>query len=209
MRVIYAVPSDKEHDPDIEGGTGLAMLSLQLWFKNENGETFALIPEPLLCRLPQPEAYFTALGERQWERFYRARDSLVENCGDFLGETEYATAVFLDVDEQCSPDAEFRGAVLPTQQQAGYFILGAIHLFAFGGGLGCQQDATFHTGVVGHELGHILGLHHPADCVAGKETCDLHALMWWGGILGLWPDSTYLLDDDREILDASDFVRTP
>jgi len=64
-----------------------------------------------------------------------------------------------------------------------------------------QKSINRWIGGMGHELGHALGLPHPAD-----TTKDADALMW-GGFYGGYPDGAYLTEDDKATLSSSPFIR--
>jgi hypothetical protein len=202
VRVIYAVPNDKIHDPDHDVAMLMAMLDLQRWYKDEmaGGGTFALVWPSQRCRLPEPESHYLSPVERSWGRFYRLRDAVRETCADIVAEREFATLIFADIDEPCQ-GAQIGAAVKPQTYTAGYALLRPPYFVCDGASSPWSRNRW--VGGTGHELGHALGLPHPPGCDEGLPTCDRGALMksHW-----LWPD-TYLRDDEREILAASDFVR--
>ena len=203
VRVIYAVPSDKEHDPDHEGEMFLAMLDLQQWYQDEMGRrrTFALEWPPQRCELPEPESYYLSPVERSWGRFYRLRDAVRETCADVMAEREFTTLIFADIDEPCQ-GSQIGAAGMPQTYSAGYAILRPPYFIC--GDSSWSRDRW--VGGTGHELGHAFGLPHPPGCDEGLPACDRGALM--GKSHHLWPD-TYLRDDEKLILDEGDFVRAP
>ncbi len=59
------------------------------------------------------------------------------------------------------------------------------------------------VGGLGHELGHALGLPHPAGCESGSPDCPTNALMWLGYLT--YPN-TFLTSNDLSILGQSAFI---
>ena len=215
VQVIYAIPSDRQHDTRYENAINGAILHVQDWYANQlDGQTFAIAdPAPLVCEVEKSANYYE--GEGGWDRVIEA----VQHCAPVQHwSEEYVWAVYIDSEFDCQGRGELgRGG-------AGVVI---IH----GGDLEGLLDPTNFSlcpayplrgtygwiGGLAHELGHAFGLDHPSGCDAlhalrdadrnaeGPSHCDMNALMW----MGFYYDypKTYFTGEDVAILKSSPFIK--
>ena len=203
VQVIYAIPSDRQHDTRFEAAINGAIVHAQDWYAGQlEGRTFAIKdPTPLTCEVGKPAKYYE--GKHGWNRVIRA----VQHCAPVQHwSDEYVWAIYIDAEFDCSGGGELgRGSDGLT----------IIH----GGDLeGLLDPATFSIcpgysprgeygwiGGLAHELGHVFGLSHPPGCDEGLSHCDVLALMWLGFYYN-YPE-TYLTDEDVGILKSSPFIK--
>ena len=212
VRVLYAIPSDREFRDDYSAGIANAIVDVQSWYRRElGGLTFSVYEAtPEECRMSQPADFYST--GHAWDKVVAA----VQHCAPVKeGASNFVWVVYPDVEESCEE----------------YFVLGEDGHELGRGGLGltilpdiegitnpgkdyyfCGEgpySGTFGrwVGGLGHELGHALGLPHPPGCDPwGPTTYDnleTWSLMHDG--YGIYPD-TYLLPDDKNILLRSYFV---
>ena len=203
VQVIYAIPSDRQHDTRFEVAINGAILHAQDWYADQlDGRTFAIEdPTPLICEVGNPSKYYE--GKYGWNRVIRA----VQHCAPVQHwSDEYVWAIYIDAEFDCNGGGELgRGSDGLT----------IIH----GGDLeGLLDPATFSIcpgypprgeygwiGGLAHELGHAFGLIHPPGCDEGLSHCDVLALMWLGFYYN-YPE-TYFTDEDVAILKSSPFIK--
>lgn len=215
VQVIYAIPSDRQHDTRYETEISDAILHVQDWYADQlDGQTFAVAdPAPLICEVGKSAKYYE--GEGGWDRVIEA----VQHCSPVQHwSEEYVWAIYIDAEFDCKGGGELgRGG-------AGVVI---IH----GGDLeGLLDPANFSLcpgypprgthgwiGGLAHELGHAFGLDHPSGCdalhalrdadqgTAGVSHCDFDALMWMGFYYD-YPE-TYFTEEDVAILKSSPFIK--
>ena len=202
VRILYAVPSDRDIEPHYTTAVSNAVHNLQRWYAEQmNGYTFAIeSPTPQICAVDQKAAYYEGVGG--WNRVI---DS-VQDCSPVEHSSErHVWVIYIDAEFDCSNTTgelgrggdgitilhrgDLEGLASPeTYQLCGWTPRG-------GGGW---------TGGLGHELGHAFGLEHPTGCDAGLSQCDTDALMWAG--FYDYP-ATYLTDSDKASLQASLFFK--
>ena len=204
VRVIYAIPADREFRTDASEAIAHAIVDLQSWYRRElGGLTFSLYEAtPEECRMSEP-ADFYGRGDA-WAKVMEG----VQHCAPVQHDhPDFVWAVYVDVKESCDEPHELgRGG-------AGLTIMGDVASgFDPGEFYYCDEGPYERTlggviGGLGHELGHTLGLPHPPGCDPwDPATCDdleFRSLMHLG--FTSYPD-TYLLPDEKEVLIRSSFI---
>ena len=202
MRVIYAVPSDREMQDHYREAIRYAAYHVQCWYAEQlDGPTFRIVGDvPQVCSLENPSTHYEA------ERGYSRVLSDLASCqpAPRRQSPEYVWAIYADVKFRCD------GTSTLGQGGGGITIVHRGDLMGLVDPDNYEQCASGPRGTYGwigglaHELGHALGLRHPAGCDEGLETCDTWALMWWGYFWD-YPE-TYLTEQDLEILSGSPFI---
>ena len=210
VRVLYAVPSDREFRSDYSEAIESAVLGVQSWYHEQlNGLTFSLadtVPEH--CAMAQPSDFY---GRYSWDRVV---DS-VQHCAPVSQGTSYFTwIIYADVMDECGPfelgfDRLGRGGngltILAREDLAGLVDEDAGHRACWNGELQHPVDAAYGRweGGLAHELGHAFHLIHPPGCDEYLPHCDEPALMAGGS--NEYPDA-YLRFDEKETLLRSLFI---
>ena len=205
VRVLYAIPSDREFRADASEAIANALVDLQSWYRRElGGLTFSIYETtPEVCRMSEPEAYYES--GNAWARVVEG----VQPCAPVQhGHPDFVWVIYPDVEEACDEPHELGAGGL------GLTILPDIEGITNPGKdfYRCGEQSYFDPigrwiGGLGHELGHALGLPHPPGCDPwDPATCDdLEALSLMHDGYAPYPD-TYLLPDDKEILIRSPFI---
>lgn len=210
VRVLYAIPVDREFSREYSNGIKRAVELLQWWFADRlGGSTFAIHePEPQVCQMSEPESFYV---KDAWRRVLEG----VKHCGPvgYAGE-RFTWIVYADVWDPVPLEVFLQSGRddCPTGQLGrgalGITMMGATDLY----GLitprfepcGFTAGIDRWIGGAGHEFGHALGLPHPPGCDEGLPTCDWRALTYLG--FYDWPH-THLRDDEKTVLLASPFIR--
>ena len=211
VRVLYAVPSDREFRADYSHAIRRATEHVRWWYQQQlDGLTFALAsPIPETCRMTQPHDFYVRWA---WQRVLDG----VQHCAPVeQGPTDFVWAIWADVDTACKPD----GSTGTWEEGYDQFGRGGAGLLMFGGldleGVTDPKEFFYcdegpylashgrAAGGLAHELGHALGLPHPPGCDDGLPSCDHYALMHLG--FTAYP-STYLRDDEKAVLRDSPFI---
>ncbi len=219
VRVLYAVPADREVDSDSRDAIRRAVEHVQSWYHQElGGMTFSL-HDPIVedCRLSRSEGFY-ASGDA-WEKVVEG----VQDCapvGHWPGRTHEAPGstttwvIYPDVEEACDEYHRLgeaghelgRGGwgltILSRDDVEGVTDPGGEYYFCGEGPYGNHLGRWI--GGLAHELTHALGVtDHPPGCDEGLPSCDYPALMANG--YTAYPD-TYLRDDEKAILRGSPFI---
>ncbi|HEX7423755.1 MAG TPA: hypothetical protein VF311_07700 [Terriglobales bacterium] len=206
VRIVYLVPSDRLFRSEYRRRIKAAIFNVQMWYRGQmgNGETFRL-PHPVVkvVHTSHAAAWYetnpvTGADARLWFWFNALADAFSATGAQFY-DPNHRWVFYIDADPGC-------GQVIGSA--ASVALLGANDLRGLTGQPNipaCSWEPPDTGGVcrwvggLGHELGHTFGLPHPVPCPGGSAD---DALMCVGYIT--YPD-TYLLPEDKEILEASLF----
>ena len=220
VRVLYAVPADREFSSDSHEAIRRAVEHVQYWYHQQTGGLTFSLHDPIVedCRMSRPEDFY-ARGNA-WQKVVEG----VQHCApvrgwpgggsyDAPGSTT-TWVVYPDVEEACDEVNQFGeyahelGAggwgltILGRDDVEGVTDPGGEFYYCDEGPYGNSLGRWM--GGLAHELGHALGLPHPPGCDEGLPTCDYPSLMHDG--YQTYPD-TYLRDDEKAILRSSPFIR--
>jgi len=217
VRVLYAVPADRDFRPADRDVLRRAVEHVQAWYHHQLGGVTFSLHDPIVedCRMSQPEDFY-ARGHA-WQKVVEGVQHCAPVRGWAAGGTHEAPGstttwvIYADVEEACDEYHQFgegahelgRGGwgLTIMGRQEGVFDSGPYHY--------CGEGPYTRTrgGVIGgiaHELTHALGvINHPPGCDEGLPSCDRQSLMHLGYLA--YPD-TYLRDDEKAILRSSPFI---
>ncbi|WP_373991326.1 DUF4214 domain-containing protein [Duganella sp. BuS-21] len=206
LQYIYAYPTDRTYNAGWSRALQASAAHLQQWFKSQlGGPTFTVQSvEPKICQLPGASAaYFDT---NTWSTV--AKD-LRDYCGVDYSRTDTDWIVYADVLHKVdTPGRLGAGAIglamFPRQDLEG---MGGAPCVVSDEGVTYCFDQIRWSGGGAHEIGHTLGVPHPAGCDGGLPTCDSYAansIMWTG--YTIYPD-TYFVPEAKTILLNSRFIR--
>ncbi len=223
VRVLYAVPADREFRPADRDVLRRAIEHVQAWYHQQLGGVTFSLHDPIVedCRLSQSEDFY-ARGHA-WQKVVEGVQDCAPVGGWAAGGTHDAPGstttwvIYADVEEACDEYHQLgesghelgRGGwgLTIMGRQEGVFDSGPYHYCGEGP---YQRTRGGVIGGIAHELTHALGvINHPPGCDEGLPSCDHWALMHLGYLV--YPD-TYLRDDEKAILRGSPFItprRTP
>ena len=204
VRVLYAVPLDREFRTEYRNAIRHAVVDLQSWYRQQlGGLTFSLYDAtPEQCQLRESSEYYR---RDTWGKLVEG----LQHCAPVRrGTSEFTWIVYADMNTDCDAEGSLgRGGLgitmLPDEDLEGLIGNRLIYYGVCGGGP-WPGPVTRWIGGLGHELGHALGLPHPPGCDEDlADVCDRNALM--AGGYGDYPN-TYLRPDDKERLSRSPFI---
>lgn len=209
VRVIYLVPSDKNIRADYQNEIARAISDLQRFYRDQlgGGLTFSLhAPSVEVYRTPHAAAFYSTGDNARAGGFFEGvlADGFALTGGGF-NDPNNRWVFYVDADQAC---VQYIGG---TQ---GVALLAANDLRGLTGQVNvpvCPNEFPDTHGVnrwvggLGHELGHTFDLPHPPGCDGGRcagGSLAANSLMWTG--YALYPN-TYLLDENKARLLATNF----
>ncbi len=211
VRFVYLVPVDREFRPCYQAAIEKAAEHLQVWLARQMGEgtTFST-NEPIVevVQTAHPADWYAsnAAGANPdlWFWFNALADGFSLTGGEF-DDPQYRWVFYLDADPACNQltGAAAGVALLPANDLRG--LTGQQNVPPCPGQTPDNGGLCRWIGGLGHELGHALGLPHPAACedYDPATPCPADALMWTG--YAIYPE-THLLPEDQTALSASPFI---
>lgn len=210
VRAVYLVPADRVEREDYRQAVDMAVRDIQWFYQAQlgDGRTFALDPNGVLVLHSAHQADW--YGSHQPHGFGTFFDNVRADVEALTGRVPGSLhagpdlwALYVDAQPacgQCGGCGGGRVTVIARNDLRG--LVGESFEKV------CPTDFDTNTrcrwvGGLGHELGHAMGLQHPAACEAGLPTCDWGALMFTG--YASYP-STYLREDDKSVLRGTPYL---
>ena len=209
VRVLYAVPSDRDFRSDYSEAIRRAMVGVQAWYSAQlDGLTFSLHDNaPQHCRMSEPADFYAHMS---WDKIVAG----VQHCAPVSeGSAGFSWVIYADVVDECGPAelgfdelgrAGLGLTILAREDLNGLVGEDADYYYCARGVLHGPIDDPYGRweGGAAHELGHTFHLPHPPGCDDSAATCDVGALMGGGWLT--YPD-TYLRLEEKEALMRSVF----
>ncbi|SDC63296.1 zinc metalloprotease [Niabella drilacis] len=191
VRVVYVVPSDKALNADYVKAVLHCAADLKNWYagKLNNGKTFRLNTQEVeTLKSSHPAGWFdqqnSGSGDNRDFYFYtNAKNDVKALLGASYDENKYTYFVYVDAQGKTGAGA-LRFTAMPENDLLG--LTGKM-----------KEPVSRWIGGAGHELGHALGLPHPASQ-------DPNALMWTG--YTIYPNCI-LPASDIQLLNGNPFIR--
>jgi hypothetical protein len=209
VHIIYLVPAGSRVRRDYVQNLRDAAVNLQAWFSTAlgTGETFTLANPTVAVYRTEHDAssYATTPAGTDpslWFWYNATTDGFALTGGSF-NDPDDVWIFYIDAAPACgqATGGAASVALLPANDLRG--LAGEPTISPCTGAVEAYQGPCRWVGGLGHELGHALGLPHPAACEAGLPNCPTYALMWFG--YTTYPDA-YLTMDDRALLEESAFI---
>lgn len=205
VRVIYAIPSDREVAPGAPEAIAAAVTDVQQWYAEQmGGPTFELVGEtPRICHMRHDSNHFDSV---VWHQ--TVLRTVEGRCAPWKLSERHILVIYADVPPACD---FHNGAALGGE---GYAFLNRVHLMGLvdpeqedicaafrkpipeGYRSGFRDTVDGWRGSLAHELGHALGLGHHDNCQDTGKCLDDSVI---GRGAYSYPD-TYLHESDRVIL---------
>lgn len=201
VRVLYAIPSDREFQGKYSEAVNHAVHHVQDWYAAQlDGYTFDIEGEiPQRCDLAGESGYYEST--YGWARVIED----VQHCAPVAHWSKRNVwVVYVDAAYNCFLPGELGrgGAGLVIVHRGDLAGLANPNVYQL-----CNFPKRGTHGWIGglaHEIGHAFGLEHPPGCDDKLRTCDEDAVMWLG-FYHKYPERTYLTDADKQTLRESSF----
>ena len=209
VHLIYLVPADVEVRRDHVQNLRDAALNLQAWFATAlgTGETFILAnPIVEIYQTEHDASWYRTnpAGDNQafWFWFNATADGFAATGGQFY-DTDDIWLFYIDAAPGCgqATGGAASVALLPANDLRG--LAGEPTINTCTGAIEQGWGPCRWVGGLGHELGHALGLPHPAECESRSPECPTFTLMWLG--YTSYPHTGFTTDD-RALLAQSPFI---
>jgi hypothetical protein len=192
VAVVYLVPADRAERPGAAAKMKQALQSVQSWTaRHGDGRTFAIVDEPVVrvVRATRTAAGFNTPAAGSAASATTFHDNAVAEAfaatGGNFAQPRRAWVIYVDATPACGSlygGASVPGgtgvAVLPEHDILG--LLGQAGTDACTGAARQPEPVCRWVGGLAHELGHALGVPHPAGCDAQLASCDAGDVMWLG-----------------------------
>lgn len=209
VHVVYLVPSDQDVNRTYVQAIRAAAENVQAWFQDAlgTGATFALArPTVTVLHLEHAASWYatTPREDEEWLWFwFNVLEEAFELTGGHFGDPDDLWVYYVDAAPACGQGtgAAASVALLPRNDLLG--LAGEPTIGTCSGQPEADQGTCRWVGGLGHEVGHALGLPHPAGCEEGLATCATRSLMWFGYFA--YPD-TFLTPAEQAALLDSPFI---
>jgi hypothetical protein len=196
VRFVYLVSADREVKAEYLHAVERAARGVRDWYAGQlDGATFHLHnPVVEVLRSDKKAAWFTSNPNGRHRDNWGFNNTLSELKllrGALPGQDGFAWVLYSD-----GPGNKGRAV-------RGYAYLPEDDLLGLVGKHPTQPNPKRWEGGLGHELGHALGLPHPADTKKHAR-----AIMW-AGFYGHYPKGAYLTGQDKRILRANPLIVAP
>jgi hypothetical protein len=191
VHALYLVSSDRQIDAKYTDAIWKAIVDVRWWYHQQlKGPTFRLLSGVEFARSPQRASWFTTNANGAVDDYHY--NNALQEAGRLVGARQNDPAN-LWVIYSDAPGDKGRGT-------AGVCVLPGDDLLGLTGQHPTQKNKSRWVGGLAHELGHALGLPHPAD-----TTKDQNSIMW-AGFYEHYPNGAYLTPDAKAILLTSPFI---
>ncbi len=199
VRALYLVPADEEPDRRFERAVAAALIEVRDWLARQLGGPTIELDEPVLevRQSPHPAAWFRDHDGHGSPRTQWFWENAIAGAGAHFDDPRHRYVIYVQAEPAASQSIGGTSGVclLPLHDLLG---LDGRSMWP------AEMAVPRWVGGLAHELGHALGLPHPAPCDSDPSHANCRSLMYSG--FRDWPD-TYLLDSEKQLLLASPFIR--